>query len=747
MTRQFQKHLSLLLVVLTIATGCHPTQPFYFHEDGDLSHYLDRVTDLESPDVYEPRLAEVDSTYAPLTLSNPEPGEMWDLTLEDAISTTLKNSKVIRNLGAVTQFGFADALIGRTGSSATVYDAAIVESDAQSGVESALAAFDAQLSMLGTNGNGNFLNRTDRPSTFGAGLLVDQTNGGLRTELSKRAATGTQFFLRNITEYTRGNTLLGVNQPLDSLWQTTMEAEIRQPILRDRGTLINRLPVILARINTDVSLASFEASIRNLLFDVENTYWDLHLAYRNLETAKIGRDSAQITWRTVYAKASGGVEGSQAEQQAREQYYFFRAQIETALRDLYNTEGRLRFLMGLTPTDLRLIRPIDEPTTAEVHFDWCAIQEEALIRTAELRQQKWVIQRREFELVAAKNQLLPQFDLGVTYRWFGIGDELINADRRGLNFPQIGSTAADVLTDGSFQEAAFFLQAQMPIGFRRALSGVRNAQLSIAREKSRLEDMELNTVHLLSSTIRNLDANRTVAQTHFERWSAAIEEVETTQALEEGGKISVDIVLDAQRRRAQAQIDYYRALIDYNKNIAEVHFRKGSLLEYDNVQLSEGPWPEKAYWDALGRARERDASYYLDYGWSRPHVFSEGPVAQQWGESGDAVEGEAVEVLESSPEAMPTPAAPQPPTSEELPMPGSPAAPQLRVPGPITNRPGDTPLFNAPLRKADARRSNGGQSAQAASASTPGAFSWSAFESGSAAPSIDNPLRQASYNE
>ena len=98
---------------------------------------------------------------------------------------------------------------------------------------------------LGTNGNGNFVNRTDRPSTFGAGTLVDQTNGGLRTEISKRAATGTQFFARNITEYTRGNTLLGVNQPIDSIWQTTMEAEIRQPILQNRGTLINRLPVML----------------------------------------------------------------------------------------------------------------------------------------------------------------------------------------------------------------------------------------------------------------------------------------------------------------------------------------------------------------------------------------------------------------------------------------------------------------------------------------------------------------------
>jgi hypothetical protein len=72
----------------------------------------------------------------------------------------------------------------------------------------------------------------------------------------------------------------------------------------------------------------------------------------------------------VYEKVHGGVEGVQTEQQSAEQYFFFRAQLETALRDLYNTEGRLRFLMGLTASDGRLIRPIDEPTIAEVQFDW-----------------------------------------------------------------------------------------------------------------------------------------------------------------------------------------------------------------------------------------------------------------------------------------------------------------------------------------------------------------------------------------
>lgn len=754
MTRQLLTHLSLLLVALTLFTGCHSTQPFYFNDDCDLSHYLDQATDLEHPDVNEPRLPEVDNAHAPLTLSDPEPKEMWDISLEEAIAITLENSKVIRTRGAVSQSGtipagVPDLLLLKDPTVSTIYDPAIQEtsvSDGRLGVEAALSAFDTQLNILGTS-NGNFFNRTDRPSTFGGGSIVDQTTGGLRTELSKRSAGGTQFFARNITEYTRGNTILGFAQPIDSIWQTTMELEVRQPILQNRGALINRVFVIQARINTDIALADFEADVRDLLLEVEQTYWDLHFAYRNLETARIGRDSAQTTWKIVYTKFSEGVQSAQEEQQTREQYFDFKAQIETALRDLYSAEGRLRFHMGLSPSDGRLIRPLDEPTTARVEFDWHAIHKEALVRSAELRRQKWSIQASELQLMAAKNLLLPQFDLGATYRWFGMGDQLINADRNGLNFPAIGSTASDVLTEGNFQEAAFFMQFQMPVGFRRALSGVRNAQLQLARDKARLEDQELNLSHLLTAAIRNLDANHRLVQTQFMRWSAAIEEVETTLSLYPT-KISLDQMLEAQRRRAFAQRDYYRALTEYNKSIADVHFRKGSLLEYNNVHLAEGPWPEKAYWDALGHARQRDASYYMDYGWSRPRVVSQGPIEQHMGGAYQQDEEPAeMESLEgptpSEPMELPPPMEPmgKPPTTPDE----APEAPRRdetkpRRSGPITSRP-DQPQLNGPLLRAESMEESDGKTAQ----HVPSAFDWGPLVIESASQRIENPLRQVSH--
>ena len=402
---------------------------------------------------------------------------------------------------------------------------------------------------------------------------------------------------------------------------------------------------------------------------------------------------------------------------------------------MYERETQLRFLLGLAPTDGRLIRPIDEPTMARIEFDWHQIRAEGLFRSPELRQQKWLIKQRELELISARNQLLPQLDVGAVYRWVGVGDELMRANETGVRFPNPGSTAYEELASGKFQEAAFFFNFQLPVGFRSELSGVRNAQLQLARERAVLEDRELNTVHLLSSAIRTLDSSFTSAQTHFNRWSASEKEVESAQALYTGGKTTLNRVLDAQQRRAQAQFDFYTALCNYSKAIANVHFRKGSLLEYNTIHLAEGPWPHKAYWDALAQARERDASYYLDYGWSRPNVVSRGAVPQH----GVTVPGEPIMSIEQIPSRQPAPVQAAPADHnqgggqmDQLPAP----APQ---PAPITELPTFPELDGPVIRTSHVEPS-------AAQVSNPlrDSFDWSAAGEMSEQGIPSSPLRPSS---
>ena len=77
-------------------------------------------------------------------------------------------------------------------------------------------------------------------------------------------------------------------------------------------------------------------------------------------------------------------------------------------------------------------------------------------------------------------------------------------------------------------------------------------------------------------------------------------------------------------RLAPAESDYFRSLTNYAKAISQVHRIKGSLLEYNGVYLTEGPWPAKAYFDARRRARARAAAPEIDYGYSYPRPVMPG---------------------------------------------------------------------------------------------------------------------------
>jgi outer membrane protein TolC len=658
--RIFKTTWAVLTSLTLVASGCAPQQPFYFFEDGDLSHYVGAIQKLEYPDSCQEPLDEAAGATEPVTLSNPAFDEIWEVSLEDAIRTALENGKVLRNLGGrFASFGGprpqtgepAVSLLTAPTQTPTIYDPSIVETDPFRGVESALALFDAQVSSSLT------WERQNRPQNIGGvGTFIFQQQflgdtGNMTSGIQKRTATGATLGFSNQTLYDNNNS--PIRQPgVPSTWTTNYDFTFSQPLLQGAGATYNRIAgpdffdniygrpnfrgVLLARINADISLADFEAGVRNLVSDTEQAYWELYFAYRNLEARKAGRDSALEAWRKVHALYVEQSRGGEAdkEAQAREQYFFFRSEVEQALTDVYRSENRLRFMMGIAASDGRLIRPSDEPTTARITFDWQQSLVEALSRSAELRRQKWVIKQRELELVAAKNLILPRLDMVGRWRFLGMGQELINQDYNpygatGVD-PLAGTDAYSTLFSGQFQEWQAGAQFLMPLGFRRELATVRHHQLQLARERARLQDEELEASHALVDAIRSVDTNFALAQTNFNRRVASERQVEAVQAAYDANTVTLDELLRAQSRRADAESSYYRALVDYNRSIAQLHFRKGSLLEYNGVFLAEGPWPGKAYFDAHRRARQRDASLYLDYGHSRPGVFSRGPISQQF---------------------------------------------------------------------------------------------------------------------
>lgn len=615
----------LLAAVVILGPGC--------------SHFLDRSLQdefVENDEVYQQKLTEIEypnvdevdegdtiGTQAPAMLSSTAPPDYWELSLEQAVHLALQHSKVLGDVGGVS--------LNTPGAVHTKYDPAITEADPRYGVEGALSAYDATLSAS------TFFEKNDKALNnvfFGGGTrLLRQDAMVIQAQLTKRAMTGTEFTLRDYIDYDANNS---PGNQFPHAYQNNIEMEFRHPLLRGGGIDFNQLAgpsntpgvvngVIIARINTDISLGEFEISVRDLVSNVENAYWDLYYGYRDLDAKIMARDSALETWRRIRALYENGRRGGEAEKeaQAREQYFRYQAEVENALsgrllngtrtnngsqggtfqgnHGVYIAERRLRMLLGIPINDGRLIRPADEPSLARVEFDWEETLVESLERRPEIRRQRWQIKKRELELQANKNFLMPELDLIGRYRWRGFGRNYLAEGSDTGRF----DGALNNLFDGDFQEWQVGLELSVPLGKRQAHAAMRHAELQLARDRAILHEQERTIVQSLSNAIADVDRAYSVLQTNFNRRHAARQEVAAVQAAYESDNATLDLLLESQRRQAEADGSYYRSLVEYSLAVKNVQFEKGSLLAYNNIYLEEGGWPAKAYADASERERLR----------------------------------------------------------------------------------------------------------------------------------------------
>ena len=162
-----------------------------------------------------------------------------------------------------------------------------------------------------------------------------------QAQITKRAATGTQFTISHEVDYDANN---APGNLFASAYTVITEAQIRQPLLQGGGAEFNRIAgplstpgvyngVLVARLNSDVALTDFEIAVRDLVSNVENAYWDLYYGYRVLDAKVKARDAALETWRKVNALNEVNRRGGEAEKeaQARSQYFAFQQDVENAL--------------------------------------------------------------------------------------------------------------------------------------------------------------------------------------------------------------------------------------------------------------------------------------------------------------------------------------------------------------------------------------------------------------------------------
>ena len=616
--------LAQIALAAGLVAGCSHTEEVKFAGEQDASnYYLNRVTSIDYASTTEEPASDAISSLAPRTILEDRKDEIWDLSLNECVQAALQNSRVLRRRFGDSRTG-GDTILSNPDRTPSVYDPAIQETGVLfggRGVEAALAAFDADFNTTAKWSH----NEQIRQSLAANGSTLENDSADVISKLSKSFSYGGTLDLTQRLNY-------GSDRPNSNLFPSTytgnVGASYQHPLLAGSGAEFTRIAgpvsssfgglsgvnqgVVIARINQDISLADFEAHLVNMVNDIQDAYWNLYLRYRIYDTVVAQRNSALRTWRDAKLKRDvGGAPGFtlEDEAQARDQYFETQALGKQKLADVYRGESALRRLMAMSVNDGRIIRPCDEPITAQLQPDWTVSIAEGLTHRVELRRQKWNIKSLELQLCAATNLVRPRLDFIAGYQVNGFGDNLLAYDDSSQGLNSFYSSVRQGNQTG--WNAGFVFD--LPIGLRSAKAQVRNVELRLAKARELLAAQELEVSHEIAIAFQNTAENYSIAQANINRRNAALERVRLTEANEKVGKQTTDMVLRAQASQAGAEIAYYEAIVAYTQSINAMHFKQGTLLSQNQVYMAESDWSPEAYEQALRKARQRASGYNAEH--------------------------------------------------------------------------------------------------------------------------------------
>ncbi len=507
------------------------------------------------PSVYVP------PTPPPPTVGGQLPEDAWQpLSLDEAIRIALGDSEVVRVLA-----GTVAVSSGRT-----VYDPAI----ANTAVDQQRAAFDPTVDARNTWSQTEIPFAIIDPLDPNRALL-----GASKTENHNFSLDVSQLNLSG------GRAGLGFNNdasrfargifPLNPQNRYNTELSYTQPILRGRGVLANRVPIVLARIDTERSFFQFRDSVQELVRGVIEAYWAVVFARTDVWAREIQVRQAKFSYELSQARKTVGFTEVRDVAQANAALAGFRANLIAAQANLLTREAALQNILGMPPTAPFKFVPTTPPTRERIAFDWNLINQIAEVRRPDLIELKLVLEADQQRLLLADNQMQPNLDLVALYRWNGLEGRMPNQTRIGTT----GNEATDWMLGVNFS---------VPLLLRQERAALRSAQLLVARDRAVLNQGVHAMRHILASNFRNLDQFYLQYGAFREAREANRDNLEQQFAAYRTGREVLFLnVLQAIGEWGNSVSQEAQSLAQFNSELANLERQTGTILETHGVFFYE----------------------------------------------------------------------------------------------------------------------------------------------------------------
>jgi len=452
---------------------------------------------------------------------------------------------------------------------------------AKNAVQRALSPFDPTVSAL-------FDSQRQHENAYSALLggppVLNQLSQQTEVQVTDTMETGTNF---QATFDSFKNTSNSAFYFFSPAFFTTLQFSLTQPLLKGRGFLANRGPIIVAQRGLSVSRATFEGKVNDILLTVIQDYWRVIQARETLTVQQDSLGEAQKSYdhdkRALQLGALPPLDIYRSESQVASRRvsviqaeYLLKQQEDQLRRDLgADIEPNIRALpLNLTENP--------DPSAALISIDFPGALQKAFAYRPEIESIREQLAADDVNVRVAHNGLEPDLSLVGRYTTTGLNSNIVNGNFTAGTY----GSAINQMFGFGYPTYEFGVNLKYP--FRNHLAQAAMGDALAARRADRYSERLLHEQITLavSNAVHALDESKLSMQAAKTALDLSQKTLQAEQHKYELGAETVFFVLEAQTELTQAQESLVQAQVSYQVATAQVDHDTGNLLQRYQVQIA-----------------------------------------------------------------------------------------------------------------------------------------------------------------
>ncbi|HJS51449.1 MAG TPA: TolC family protein [Pyrinomonadaceae bacterium] len=382
------------------------------------------------------------------------------------------------------------------------------------------------------------------------------------------------------------------NAFLNPQYPTVLNFTYTQPLLRNFGIDNNRRQIEIAKRNLGMSDAQFRQRAIDVIALVEQAYWNLAFALRNLAVQIDAVKQARTQLESNQRQVEKGVIAPIDIVAATAQITNYEQLVYAAQEEVTRSENSLKTLMladRTAPQWFRPLTPVSPITLEPPKIGLSIATTEAMKNRPEIAQLESSAAINKIEQDYFRNQTKPQIDLVGSYTSQGLTGSVTPNGTGRVPENLIGGYGSSIgnLIAQDYPSYRFGVTIQLPWGNNVAKA---NYGRSLVQE-DRIANQRAQTEQVIEAEVRNaLQALRS-AEARLASAIAARQAAEELAASEQrqfrSGTTTFYLVQQRQTDLLTARSQEVRAQTDLNKAISEFQRATGTTLSANNVTVSD----------------------------------------------------------------------------------------------------------------------------------------------------------------